>query len=62
MAARELIHFPLWAQLSPRRSLSAKTPFDPTSLVPLNLPRLYGCACTGAEISRCLWVTSRGCQ
>jgi len=60
MAATELIHFPLRAQLSPRHSLSAQTLFEPASLIRFNLSRLYGCALNSAECSRCLPVTSRG--
>jgi hypothetical protein len=60
MAARELIHFPLWAQLSPRHSLPAQTLFAPASLIRFNVLRLYGRAINGAESSRRLPVTSRG--
>jgi hypothetical protein len=60
MAATELIHFPLWAQLSPRHSLPAQTLFEPASRIRFNLPRLYGCALNGAECSRRLPMTSRG--
>lgn len=38
MAATELIHFPLWAQPSPRHWLPAQTLFEPASLIRFNLP------------------------
>jgi len=60
MAATELIHFPVWAQLSPRQSLPAQTLFEPASLIRFNLSRLYGCALNSAECSRPLPVTDRG--
>jgi hypothetical protein len=37
MVATELIHFPLWAQLSPRQSLPARTPFEPAGLISADL-------------------------
>jgi len=62
MAARDVIHFPLWAQLSPRQSLPVQTPFEPASLIYVNLRRLYGSAPTSSECWLCLPVTSRGGQ
>jgi len=60
MAATELIHFPLWAQLSPRHSLPAQILFEPASLIRFNFLRLYVCALDGAERSRRVPVTGRG--
>jgi hypothetical protein len=60
MAAAELIHFPAWAQLGPRRLLPTQTLFEPASLIRFHFSRFYGCALNGAECSRRLTMTSRG--
>src|ERR1700719_830835 len=60
MAATELIHLPLWAQLRPPHALPTQILFEPASLICFSLHRLFGCALDGAECSRRLPVTSRG--
>jgi hypothetical protein len=53
MAAKEVIHFPLWTQLGPHLAVPPQILFDPVSLFTPNLlpkgrypPTVAGCPCS----------------
>jgi hypothetical protein len=62
MAAKEVIHFPLWTQLGPHLALPLRILFDPVSLFPPNLlpKRRYPLTVAGCPCS--LSITNGGSQ
>ena len=62
MAAREVIHFPLSAQLGPRQVSWARIPSEPANLIATDLIPPYRCPLSSAERSCFLPVTSGGSQ
>jgi hypothetical protein len=62
MAATEVIHFPLWAQLGLRLLFSDQILFEPASLFPPNLPIQCGFPLFDAEFAWSLSVRNGGNQ
>jgi hypothetical protein len=52
MAAREVIHFPMSAQLGPRQLLPSRIPSEPDNLIATDLISPYRCRCPRSDFER----------